>query len=314
MKKSLLAVAALLWSLALIAGEKDSLERARERALNFIDSVNKAMKYETGVIKLPDGTVQLTIPQGFKYLNAEQSRFVITDLWGNPPNSTILGMIFPEEGGPLADSSFAFVITYDPIGYVKDEDADKIDYNQMLKDIQKDEIQENLERQKQGYSPIHMIGWAQKPYYDKENKILHWAKELKFGDAEAHTLNYDVRILGRKGILSLNAVATMSELGLVKNDIPKVLHIASFTSGNTYKDFDPKVDEVAAWTIGGLVAGKVLAKVGLLAFLGKFLKFIIIGIVALGAGIVKFFRRKKQENVVYEPVQADPPAGTEQNG
>jgi uncharacterized membrane-anchored protein len=90
-------------------------------------------------------------------------------------------------------------------------------------------------------------------------------------------------------------------LSLVKRDISKVLNIAEFTEGNKYSDFDPKIDEVAAWGIGALVAGKVLAKVGVFAFLGKFLKIIILGIGALFAGIFKFFKRKKQdESYVYE--------------
>jgi uncharacterized membrane-anchored protein len=129
---------------------------------------------------------------------------------------------------------------------------------------------------------------------------------LEFGDQQGHTLNYDIRILGRKGILSMNAVADMNELPMVKKDIDKVLHIAEFTGGNKYSDFNPDIDEVAAWGIGALVAGKVLAKVGILAFFGKFLKIILIGIVALGGFFVKLFKRKKAaDTVVYEET---PPA------
>ncbi len=144
-----------------------------------------------------------------------------------------------------------------------------------------------------------MIGWASKPFYDKTNKVLHWAKELKFGDdADVNTLNYEVRILGRKGVLSLNAVATMNELQMVKNDIQKVLAIPSFTKGNTYAEFDSKVDDVAAWTIGGLVAGKVLAKAGILALLLKNIKLVVLAVVAAGGVVWRFItgRRKKSED------------------
>jgi len=60
----------------------------------------------------------------------------------------------------------------------------------------------------------------------------------------------------------------------VQKDINKVLDIVQFNDGYKYKDFDSSVDEVAAWTIGGLVAGKVLAKVGLFAIVAKFGKLI----------------------------------------
>jgi uncharacterized membrane-anchored protein len=168
--------------------------------------------------------------------------------------------------------------------------------------MQKDEAEENKTRIAQGYQPIHMVGWATRPFYDKSNKVLHWAKNLKFGDQETNTLNYEVRILGRKGVLSMNAVATMDELAMVKADIDKVLKIPAFTEGNTYKEFDSKVDDVAAWTIGGLVAGKVLLKVGFWAIIGKFLigawKFILIGVVGAWAAIKKFFGRKTGEETV----------------
>jgi uncharacterized membrane-anchored protein len=205
-------------------------------------------------------------------------------------------MIFPATSGPFGEKSYAFVITYDGSGYVKDEDADKIDYDDMLKEMQKDEVEENKTRKAQGYGAINMVGWASKPFYDKNNKVLHWAKNLRFEGQDENTLNYEVRILGRKGVLSMNAVATMNELDSVKKDIDKILAIPSFTDGNTYKEFDSKTDNVAAWTIGGLVAGKVLLKVGFWAILGKFFiaawKFIAIGAVAVWGGIKKFLGKK----------------------
>lgn len=48
----------------------------------------------------------------------------------------------------------------------------------------KDEKAENEKRPKAGYPAVHVIGCAQKPYYDSKRKILHWAKELKFSEEE----------------------------------------------------------------------------------------------------------------------------------
>jgi uncharacterized membrane-anchored protein len=278
-------------------GEKDSTEINLKRQMKFIDSVEKAMKYETGKIIIGSGITNLNVPKGFKFLNNEQSNYILSTLWGNPPQKDILGIIFPENGGPFAEHSYAFILTFDEMGYVKDEDADKINYDDLLKQIQKEEVEENVVRKKEGYGSIHMEGWASKPYYDKNNKVLHWAKNLQFENQEdGNTLNYEVRILGRKGVLSMNAVASMSDLDSVKKDIDKVLAIPSFTTGNTYKDFDSKTDNIAAWTIGGLVAGKILLKVGFWAVLAKFFiaawKFILIGLVAVGGVIKKFFGKK----------------------
>jgi uncharacterized membrane-anchored protein len=297
----------LLLALSLCASAKpptDSTEIYLKAIEHFKDSVNKALTYSTGKIKPEGGHVMLNVPEGFKYLNKEQSKFVLTKLWGNPEESSseVIGMIFPQDSGPFGDSSYAFVITYEEIGYVKDEDAGKLNYDDLLKDIQKDEKAENEKRVKAGYPAVHLVGWAQKPYYDGQRKILHWAKELKFGeDSDANTLNYEIRILGRKGMLSLNAVGKMYDLPLVNKDISKVLNVASFTEGNSYFDFNPKVDNVAAWTIGGLVAGKLLAKAGLFALIAKFLaplwKFIMLAFVGVGAWFKRRLGLKKDAGV-----------------
>ncbi len=279
---------------------KDSSQIALEKSMRFMDSVDAALHWQTNTVSIANNIAKLNLPADFKYLNPEQSNYILHDLWGNPLRTDVLGMIFPASGGPFADSSYAFIISFDADGYVKDNDADKINYYDMLKDLQNGEVEDNKERAKNGYDPIHMVGWAEAPYYDKEKRVLHWAKELKFGSDSLNTLNYEVRVLGRKGVLSLNAIATMNELQLVKANIDKVLKIPEFTEGNKYKDFNSNTDKVATYGIGALVAGGILAKTGVLAIIGKFLlaawKFILMGIVAMWAAIKRFFTGKTKKD------------------
>src|SRR5690606_15017687 len=128
--------------------------------------------------------------------------------------------------------------------------------------------------------------------------VLHWAKEIRFGETEEHTLNYNVRILGRKGVLVLNAVASMHELAEVEQNINPVLASFSYADGNKYTDFNPDMDEVAAWTVGGLVAGKVLTKMGFFAILLKNLKLILLAIAGVGGAAWRWFKRKTEPPVV----------------
>jgi uncharacterized membrane-anchored protein len=256
-----------------------------------MDSIEKSFTYQTGTIQLKGGIGTLQVPAGFKYLDAAQAERVLTDLWGNPKgNSLTLGLLLPDSTGVLNDNSYAFNIEYDEIGYVKDDDADDINYEELLAEMQKETNEVNAERTRMGYPAISLLGWASAPYYDKERKILHWAKEVKFGDAEVNTLNYNVRILGRKGVLVLNAIASMPQLDMVKKDLPRVMDIVKFSDGNQYKDFNPDIDNVAAWTIGGLVAGKVLAKVGFFALILKFWKIIAVAVAGFGGFLWKKIR------------------------
>ena len=263
----------------------------------YVDSLEASYTYRTGIIPLSGHVATLDVPEGFKYLDAEQSRQVLVEIWGNPPGAAedVLGMIFPANSGIL-DNPFAFVVEYDGMGYVSDGDADDIDYEEMMTGLKKDDVEENKQRQEEGYDALNLVGWASQPYYDKEHKVLHWAKELHAQDAEANTLNYNVRVLGRKGVLILNAVADMRELETVKENIPAVLSMAKFNAGHTYAEFDSSIDKVAAWTIGGLVAGKLLAKVGIFALLLKNIKLLFLVIAGGGAAAWKFISgRKKKE-------------------
>lgn len=254
------------------------------------DSIAEAMTYQYGTIELGDGIAKLTVPKGFKYLDPEQSNTVLTTLWGNPPAETY-GLLFLEDQSPLSENfSYAVEISYSAEGYIKDDDAEDINYEELLEEMQSDIEASNPERIAQGYPSYQLIGWASTPFYDAENKKLHWAKELLFEGYDVPTLNYDIRILGRKGMLSLNVIGDMDALPLVKQDINKILESTEFTKGNQYSDFDPDIDEIAAYGIGGLIAGKLLLKAG---FFAKFWKLILLGGVGLVAGIKKFFGKNK---------------------
>ncbi|MDA3613197.1 DUF2167 domain-containing protein [Polluticaenibacter yanchengensis] len=265
-----------------------------------------AFKYQTGTIALEKGNGKIAVPKGFKFLDAEQAKYVLTDLWGNPPQSDIVGMLVPENQEVTDINGWAFAISYDDIGFVKDSDAKDINYDDMMKDEKKAQVDENKARIQQGYLPIEIVGWASKPFYDENTHTLHWAREMKFGEDSVNTLNYNMRVLGRKGVYVINAIAFMSEFNQVKPVVNEVISSVTFNQGETYKDFDGSMDKVAAYTVGGLVAGKVLAKAGLFALLAKFGKFILIGLVALGGFIMKIFKRKKEnEAVVVEEVPVD---------
>ena len=262
-----------------------------------IDSIENSLQYEYGKIDLGNGMASLEVPPGFGYLDAAQSQYVLEELWGNPPSETF-GMLVPSGQGVLQDDSWAFEISFDDMGYVKDDDAGDINYDDLLTEMQNDTRLASEERVRMGYEEVSLVGWAAPPFYDSKNKVLHWAKELKFGTDSLTTLNYNIRILGRKGVLVVNAIGGMNMFEQVKPTIEPIMRSVSFTDSNRYDDFDPSIDKVAAYTVGGLVAGKILAKAGILGLLAKFGKFIVLGIVAAGGFIWRFIsgRKKKEED------------------
>lgn len=290
MKKTFLLILLLIPVLSFSQTDSLVLDRHQEN----IDSIEKAFKYYYDTISLGDNLATIVVPKGYKFLDAAQSTYVLTTLWNNPP-SDVLGMLFPENTSPLSENfTYAVEISYSDEGYIKDKDAKKIDYDDLLKEMQKDTEEINPERIKAGYDAVELVGWASAPYYDEENKKLHWAKELKFGGTDINTLNYNVRILGRKGYINLNAIGDINILPEVKKDINSILASVNFKEGNTYAEFNPEMDKVAAYGIGGLIAGKVLAKVGFFAVILKFWKVIALAVAAFfGAFGKKLFKKEE---------------------
>ena len=297
MKQILLLLTALTISTATLAAPKPAAkpalataDSAARRAFVF-DSLNHAFHYQQGHVVLPGGISEVEVPRGFRYLDSAQSRTVLTRYWGNP-NGSSLGMLFPADSNPLDENAWAYVIEYDPSGHVKDDDDADINYDDLLKEMRDDMVDANKERTAAGYEAVNLIGWASPPYYDKDKHTLHWAKTLQFGTNPEHTLNYNVRVLGRKGVLILNAVGSPQNLAAIKASIPGLLSSVSFSKGQQYIDFDSGLDEVAAYGIGGLIAGKVLAKVGLFAVILKFWKLGLLALSGAWAGIKRFFTGK----------------------
>jgi uncharacterized membrane-anchored protein len=306
--RKLLYLAGLFCSQLAFAGSDDDSTKLLLEQLRALDSIESKLNYKTGTVILENGIATINIAPGFKFLDANDTRYVLEDLWGNLKGQTALGMILPADAqASIAD--YAFIVEYSQMGYVKDDDADKINYDDLLKELKEDAVKANEERRKAGVATMNLVGWAAKPFYDKEKKLLYWAKEFSVQDAEENTLNYDVRILGRKGVLVLQAVAGMSQLDSVNKNIGNILGMVSFNQGSRYEDFDSNVDDVAAWTIGGLVAGKVLAKAGIIALVLKNIKLIILAIAGLGSAAWRFVRGKKKKE---EEIAATEPAPAEE--
>lgn len=288
------ALAALL-CLPLTAGR--AADATDNQAEHFLASLHPV----SGNVAVPTAHAHLALKPGYGFLNARDAQRVLSELWNNPPDKDVLGMILPSDDPHvlLDDNSWAVVVTYVPDGYVSDADAAGIDYDKMLRDMQESAHDENAERRKQGFPEVELAGWAEPPHYDTASHKLYWARDLIFSQNghSGHSLNYDIRVLGRQGYLSLNAVAPVDQLAQVKADMPEVLAMTDFDAGQRYTDFDKSTDKLAAYGIGALVAGGIAAKAGLFAKLGVMLlalkKFVILGVAAVAGLFKKLFRRKQ---------------------
>jgi uncharacterized membrane-anchored protein len=285
-----------LFMLGLIAFHSTGLAQDYVKTRADAEKLVQGLKYQQGKINLQDGLATLNVPTNFNYLGRDDAEAVMVKLWRNPPSPDILGLLMPADKTPLDSNCWVVTLSYAGDGYVKDSDANKINYDKLLTQMQKAVHEADKERVQKGYPSAELVGWAAPPHYDAATHKLYWAKDLKFDGETEDTLNYNIRILGRRGVLVLNAVAGMDQLHAIEKQTPQILGMVNFDPGNRYADFNPKVDKVAAYGIAALVAGGVAAKLGFFKLLWVFIlgakKFIIIAFAAIAAWFRKIFKKR----------------------
>ncbi len=291
MRQPLACLVLLLCALAGAAPEESPAVDPKFQAI-----LERAAKLEPrqGEIRLEGASARLSLTDDYRFLGPDDAGFVLCEAWGNPPGikDGVKGLLVPRGFHPLREGAWAVVIRYEACGYVKDDDAAEIDAAALKRGFIEAEESYNPERVKAGYDELWMVDWADAPRYDKERHIIFWAKRMSSQrqGTENDSLNYEARCLGRRGLLSLNAIGEMSALPQIKGAMDGVIAQAQFDEGERYADFNESTDHVAEDTVLGLVAAgsfaKLAAKGGLIVLLAKFGKFLILPIILLWKHIV----------------------------
>lgn len=226
---------------------------------------------------------EIKVPAGYRFTGKEGTRKFL-ELTHNPPSSSELGTIIPItfEDTESKDSGFWFVIfEFDDVGYVKDDERDKLDADALLQSIKDNTENANEERAKHGWSAYHVTSWYKPPFFDVTTKNLTWAMQgySVEDNKQEQSVNYSVRILGRRGTMNADLVLAPN---LVANAVPRfetLLSGFSYLPGSAYSEFRAG-DKVAKYGLAALVVGGAAAiatKTGLLA---KMWKLIVLAVVA----------------------------------
>jgi uncharacterized membrane-anchored protein len=214
--------------------------------------------YREGRQELPGGMAHLRLPDGYRYLGPDDARKVIVDLWGNPPaaaSDSLLGVIIPEGEHLASPASWVIVLSYVEEGHVMDSDAGQIDFDGLMTRLKAAGAESNKARKASGFDTMDLAGWAVAPRYDADARALFWAKRFTVTHQPEDTLNYDVRVLGRHGVLSLSAIAGISRVADIEAASPAIVSMVRFNEGERYGDFDPTTDREAGLTLASLLLG-----------------------------------------------------------
>ena len=230
---------------------------------------------------------------------------------GNFPSGEELGLI---ASGDEGDSWFA-VLRYINAGYVKDDDAENWDADELLTAIKDGTAQDNEKRKAQGMPLLLIKGWEEKPRYDASVHKVEWAiSSGSSSDSEHAGVNYNTLALGRYGYLSMNMVGDLKDLSSMRPHAKTLLKHLDFNEGKRYADFNSATDKVAAVGLAALIAGAAF-KSGLLAKLWAFLiplvvagKKLLVFVVIGAAALARRWWKKKPEITAVTPTEQPPTA------
>lgn len=227
----------------------------------------------------------LQVPAGYKFLASVDAK-KFEELTHNIPEENEY-IVSPEKG------SWFGVFHFDDIGYVKDTKT--IDADEVLATVKRGTEEGNKERKARGWATMSVTGWRFPPRYDKVNKRLEWAIDARDSTGEI-TTNYNTRILGRNGAMSVVLVADPKQLDAAVVDLKTLLNGFTYVPDQAYGAYR-EGDKIAEYGLAGLITGGAVAVAAKSGILMKFWKLIVIGFVAVIGVIKRLFGRGKKAAV-----------------
>ena len=226
---------------------------------------------------------EVRLPEGYIFAGGDDTRRIM-EAMQNPPTGIEMGFVAPARA-----AAWFLVFEFDEVGYVKDDEKGSLDANAMLESIKKGNERGNKERQKRGWAPLTIVGWQTPPSYNSETHNLEWGIQAQ---SEGHqVVNYNTRILGRKGVVKVTLVGDPEDLSTALPHARGLMSNFSFKGGHRYAEW-VKGDKVAQYGLAALIvggAGAVAVKSGLFKWLWKIL--VVAGVGA--AGLLKNLFSKK---------------------
>lgn len=219
------------------------------------------------------------VPEGYIFADAKDTR-TLMEAMQNPVSGTEKGFLSP------MDLKWFLVFEFEDVGYVKDDEKNTLDADAMLKSIQAGNEITNKERKKRGWTTLTITGWEQPPRYDPDTHNLEWAIRCESGGQQV--INYNVRLLGRGGVMKVTFVGDPSELAQAMPKYRSLVKGFDFSTGQRYAEYR-QGDKLAKYGLAALVVGGAAAAAVQTGLLQKLLKPIIIGLIALGALLKKFW-------------------------
>ncbi len=262
------------------------------------------IEFEHGplVAKIEDHA-EIEIPKGFVF-TGKKGTVKLMEMMGNLTNDREVAFLAPATVfDEKSQESWFAVFEFNDVGYLKDADKEKIEPDKILEGMKEGVKTGNEQRKSRGLPTMEVLGWAVEPHYDPKTNNLEWGLHLKVTSERkrgektetevSEVINYDVRLLGRHGVMQSTLVLGPAQLKATLPKFRKILAGYQFSSGAKYAEYK-QGDKIAKIGLIGLIGAgglAVAAKTGLLKYVGKFFLPILLAIGAFFKAIAEFFRK-----------------------
>lgn len=275
-------------TLPALAQEPDMAEAAAEPEISLYEMLGLEDGPTLGKMKR---IAEIDVPEGFIFTGPEGTETTMK-AFGNLTDGSEMGFIAPANYFDEGVDSWFIVFEFAEVGYVKDDEKDALDADAMFQQMKEGEKYSNQARQEAGFGTMHLQRFVVEPNYNETTQNLEWALEFLSQPENHLVVNHNIKILGRKGYMQATLVCSPDKLQDFLPEARDVLTGFGFQEGQTYAEYR-KGDKIAEYGLTGLVVGGGLALAAKSGLLQKIFKPLIIGIIALGAGIKKFFTGRR---------------------
>lgn len=200
---------------------------------------------------------------------------------------------------PKAESQdWSIIFSYDPIGYVKEDEKESLDSQAILQSIKEATEEGNKIRIERGFPALNVIGWYEEPHYDADSHNLVWVLLAEEADTQIQIVNYNIRLLGRHGVMQVILVSDPATLATTRAYLDDIIAHFSWKQGKSYAEWvaGDKVAEIGLTAL--IVGGAAAAATGLL---GQIWRFLVAGVAAIVAAIGGLIRRLRGKRNVPVP-------------
>lgn len=203
-------------------------------------SVSNQLNLKEGSFSLENVPVEFNLPNGFKYIDANTSKELLSNAGNNDESiRDVIGMIVPDIQS-IDQLNKGWVITYRTVGHIQDDEAPYMGFNWILDRLKQDDSFKNSE-----------LSWAWKPKYDIQHHRL--SLPLLIVNGTDSILNHRQLIFGKDGLIQVEPIVPLSNIAwLIKND-DLINNAIGFKHGARHIDFtstDYAYNSVSAYIKG----------------------------------------------------------------